>query len=364
MASRDSNTFSTFNILQWKSFTSHEGKHKCRQSTKPNKTKKHVVFSGVRPALCFSLGRGPQTTDCLRETSANPTRRPSEALWSEGMLPLALTRPAGQTPVLLRNRERDRTRGRQAEPAEARQNGFVSSSKAWRSAFLRCPWDNFPSLWVKSSSVLERLHWPDEEPLVTTPAVGWAGVQAHRWALNESRSPRFQRLERPLASRLGSSRAPSGRLRLAGVTGSERSPFPPNAPLSIQHVCYTEEKLLFLFLSRCLWFSWWLKSLPPLRSFRGMAASAVEILQEEKIEKSIKKPKKSETEKNTQRAKSKADSGFEEADRHKAAHRFETCFWTNSEVRWIHLNMHIPHPHQANVFQGPMEKTPQTLEWL
>ncbi len=68
-----------------------------------------------------------------------------------------------------------------------------------------------------------------------------------------SRVPRSSPwLERPLASRLGSSRAPSGRLRLAGVAGSERGPLPPNSPLSTQHVQYTEEKLLFLSLSRRL----------------------------------------------------------------------------------------------------------------
>lgn len=37
---------------------------------------------------------------------------------------------------------------------------------------------------------------------------------------------------RSLPSRLGSSRAPSGRLHLAGVAGSERGPLPPNSPLS------------------------------------------------------------------------------------------------------------------------------------
>lgn len=76
-----------------------------------------------------------------------------------------------------------------------------------------------------------------------------------------------------------------------------------------------------------------MKSLPPLRSFRGTAASAVEVLQEEKIEKSIKSQKRVRQKKNTQRAKSKADNSFEEADRHKAVHRFETCFWTNSGAK-------------------------------
>lgn len=64
MASRDSNQFSTFDILQWKSFSSHEGKRKSRQSTKPNKTKKHVVFSGVAGSglHCVFLA-GPWSSD-------------------------------------------------------------------------------------------------------------------------------------------------------------------------------------------------------------------------------------------------------------------------------------------------------------
>lgn len=82
MASRDSNRFSTFYILQWKSFASHEGKRKSRQSTNPNKPKKHVVFSGVEGQACIVLLGRLRSLDrhCLRETSANPTCRPSETL--------------------------------------------------------------------------------------------------------------------------------------------------------------------------------------------------------------------------------------------------------------------------------------------
>lgn len=82
MASRDSNRLSTFYILQWKSFTRHEGKRESRQSTKANKAEKRVVFSSVEGQACIVLLGRLRSLDNrrLRETSANPTRRPSERL--------------------------------------------------------------------------------------------------------------------------------------------------------------------------------------------------------------------------------------------------------------------------------------------
>lgn len=85
--------------------------------------------------------------------------------------------------------------------------------------------------------MLQRLRWPDEEPLFAAPAVGWAGVQAHHCAVNESRSPQLRRrrlrLERPLAGDLW--RLVSVRLvlrRAAYASLGSLGPFPPNPPLS------------------------------------------------------------------------------------------------------------------------------------
>lgn len=95
----------------------------------------------------------------------------------------------------------------------------------------------------------ERLRWPDEEPLFTAPAVGWAGVQAHRCAVNESRSLQFRRLERPLAGDL--CRLVSVRLALRRAAYASLGSLGQSAvrfhrlrlfPRCAQHVHYSEER--------------------------------------------------------------------------------------------------------------------------
>lgn len=96
--------------------------------------------------------------------------------------------------------------------------------------------------------------------------------------------------------------------------------------------------------------------MPPLRSFRGTAASAVEVLQEEKIEKSIKSQKRVRQKKIHRGRKAKQITALKKQTDIRLFIDLRRVFGLiqgqRTMISFKNGSIGMPHLHQATIFQN------------